>query len=81
MKQNERPMGVVILSDDGERIATPACGLVRNDEEFCYAQHLLGCIDHRKITSLRASAHTGVAIRIPAMQSIALAAGQLATER
>ena len=57
------------------RIATPACGLVRNDSSF--VTRSTNFVAESKITmSLRASAHTGVAIRIPAMHSIASAIGR-----
>ena len=53
-----------MLRISGERIATPVCGLVRNDMVFVTRSTELGA-ESKLFMSLRASAHTGVAIRFP----------------
>ncbi|MEE1037001.1 MAG: hypothetical protein U0L15_07785, partial [Oscillospiraceae bacterium] len=60
-------MGVGILRMPGMRIATPVCGLVRNDKQICLLIARKSAQKVSKILSLRASAHTGVAIRSSAM--------------
>ena len=59
----------------GKRIATPVCALARNDK-----RHLLSATKSvlrvTKLLSLRTSPQAGVAIRSPAMHSIASAEGR-----
>ena len=60
------PWADTMLRIGGERIATPACGLVRNDIVFDTVSIYSGASRFQVSMSLRASPQTGVAIRTPA---------------
>jgi len=67
-----RPAADAMLRIAGERIATPACGLVRNDNVIVWFPVDYSVKSYEKL-SLRASAHTGVAIRFPGIRLDAIA--------